>query len=181
MATRDDRFWSALEKKAKLWVDNSEEEPSMVMFYLPRASKSKPVPQIKYFASSNMKQFVEDKIVQSKFVEACEKRIEVERPKKLKVFYPRDPDTYTMDDLRILASCLVREEVSFKHGVSRDFWGISIYRQDWWPADVKLQSPHERRKVCVYVHMHGCYGMWVGSVVPQSQIQIYIKYQLNYL
>ncbi|KAK3577847.1 hypothetical protein CHS0354_010408 [Potamilus streckersoni] len=146
MATRDDRFWSALEKKAKLWVDNSEEEPSMVMFYLPRASKSKPVPQIKYFASSNMKQFVEDKIVQSKFVEACEKPIEVERPKKLKVFYPRDPDTYTMDDLRILASCLVREEVSFKHGVSRDFWGISIYRPDWWPADVKFQSPHERRK-----------------------------------
>ncbi|KAK3580998.1 hypothetical protein CHS0354_013892 [Potamilus streckersoni] len=57
-----------------------------------------------------------------------------------------------MDNLRILASCLVREKVSFKHGVSRDFWGISIYRPDWWPADVKFQSPHERRKGCSLNH-----------------------------
>ncbi|KAK3596419.1 hypothetical protein CHS0354_020669 [Potamilus streckersoni] len=31
MATGDDMFWRALKKKAKVWVDNSEEEPSMLM------------------------------------------------------------------------------------------------------------------------------------------------------
>ncbi|KAL3858478.1 hypothetical protein ACJMK2_013067 [Sinanodonta woodiana] len=160
METRDAKFWKTLEKKAKIWMENSINEASFGMFYLPKPNKSKPVPQIKFFrfevigllkttsytlssGSSNMKKFIEDVEVRKKFVDS--------------LFHPREPDPYTMDDLRILANSLVREDgCSLSHpDLEKIIDAYRGYRQLITTNDhkqqLKLLTPQKRRHNCTVI------------------------------